>query len=89
MDIELQADRYEAEAAEAAFIRAETEEFTTVGEIPNEFILIQSEDEVNELNSQYDQDYWYYFALVGEGEYLRLFGSYGVSTHKLVHEVKL
>ncbi len=46
----------------------------TVRDIPNNYILIDNDFDIQELNKQYNQDYGCYFALIGDGEYLALYG---------------
>jgi hypothetical protein len=62
----------------------------TVGEVPDTFTLLQTQDEVRDA-AEYlgceDEDYQFIFVLVEEGEYVKAFGCYGVNLEATVWEI--
>ena len=47
--------------------------FDTVADLQNtDYILVNTDYDVNELNREYNQDYGCYFVLIGDGEYISM-----------------
>lgn len=64
--------------------------YETVRQIPDDYVLIQNSDEVDsiQLENKWSKDLYYYlWVKVKDGEYVSVYGSYGVRLDSFVNKL--